>query len=171
MIQHYQQAILSDLGKISFILKKATVNDQIKILKILDNRIKSNQVQYDLGRKAVEISALSSKDLLEKYEYLTGEDLGHKPSVFEKANFKYSPLGMSLCKVFRKDEVKSVAISKIDFNYDSNHTFYRFCKVYDEFEEMPLDSKYNRMKEFNKFLISFKAVRKQKNKRDSKRSE
>ena len=42
-----------------------------------------------------------SKDLLEKYEYLTGEDLGHKPSVFEKANFKYSPLGMSLCKVFK----------------------------------------------------------------------
>ena len=140
-------------------------------LKILDDKIKANQAQYDLSREVAKISALSSKDLLEKYEYLTGEDLGHKPSVFEKANFKYSPLGMSLCKVFRKDEVKSVAISKIDFNYDSNHTFYRFCKVYDEFEEMPLDSKYNRMKEFNKFLISFKAVRKQKNKRDSKRSE
>ena len=44
-------------------------------LKILDNKIIANQTQYDLGRKAAKISALSSKGLLEKYEYLTGEDL------------------------------------------------------------------------------------------------
>ena len=45
-------------------------------LKILGNNIKANQAQYDLGREAVKISALYSKDLFEKYEYLTGEDLG-----------------------------------------------------------------------------------------------
>ena len=45
-------------------------------LKILDDKIKSNQVQYDLSREAAKISALSSKDLLEKYEYLTCEDYG-----------------------------------------------------------------------------------------------
>ena len=33
---------------------------------------------------------------MEKYEYLTGEDLGHKPSVSEKATFEYSPLDMIL---------------------------------------------------------------------------
>ena len=44
-------------------------------LKILDDKIKTNQAQYDLGREAAEISALSSRDILEKYEYLTGEDL------------------------------------------------------------------------------------------------
>ena len=49
-----------------------TVTDQ---LKIIDNRIKSNEAQYDLGREAAKISALSSKNLLDKYEYLTGEDL------------------------------------------------------------------------------------------------
>ena len=48
-----------------------TVTDQIKIL---DDKIKSNQAQYDLGREAAQTSALSSKDLLEKYEYLTGKD-------------------------------------------------------------------------------------------------
>ena len=48
-----------------------TVTDQIKIL---DDKIKSNQAQYDLVREAAQISALSSKDLLEKYEYLTGKD-------------------------------------------------------------------------------------------------
>ena len=38
-------------------------------LKILDNKIKANQAQYDLGREAAKIFALSSEDLLEKYEY------------------------------------------------------------------------------------------------------
>ena len=38
-----------------------TVNDQIKII---DDKIKSNQAQYYLGREAAKISALSSKDLL-----------------------------------------------------------------------------------------------------------
>ena len=70
-----------------------TVTDKIKIL---DSKIKSNQVQYDLGREAAKISSLSSENLLDKHEYLTGEDLGYKPNVFEKAKFEYSPLGMVL---------------------------------------------------------------------------
>ena len=68
-------------------------------LKILDDKIKANQAQYDLSREATKISALSSKDLLEKYEYLTGEDLGDKPSVFEKDKFEYSPSGMTLINI------------------------------------------------------------------------
>ena len=36
-----------------------TVTDQIKIL---DNKIKANQVQYDLSREGAKISTLSSKD-------------------------------------------------------------------------------------------------------------
>ena len=145
-----------------------TLTDQINIL---DDKIKSNQAQYDLGREAAKISALSSKDLLEKYEYLTGEDLGHRPSVLEKTKFEYSPLGMSLSKSFKKDNVKNIAKCKRDFDYGSNHEFYKFYKGYDEFEEMSLDSKYNRMKEFHKFLINVKAVRMKKQKRDSKWSE
>ena len=132
-------------------------------LKILDNKIKANQAQYDLGREAAKISALSSKDLLEKYEYLTGEDLGHRPSVLEKTKFEYSPLGMSLSKSFKKDNVKNIAKCKRDFDYGSNHEFYKFYKGYDEFEEMSLDSKYNRMKEFDKPLIGFKTVKTKKN--------
>ena len=53
-------------------------------LKILDGKVKANQVQYDLGREAAKISVLLSKDLLEKIEYLTAEDLGHTPSMLEK---------------------------------------------------------------------------------------
>ena len=52
-------------------------------LKILDDKIKANQRQYDLDRKAAKMSALSSKEL-DKYENLSGEDLGYKPGLVEK---------------------------------------------------------------------------------------
>ena len=86
--------------------------DQIKIL---NRKIKQNESQYDLDRKAAEISALSSKNL-DKYELLTGEDLDLKPSTVEKASFEYSPLGMSLNKAFKKNEFKSVIKNKSGFN-------------------------------------------------------
>ena len=135
-----------------------TVTDQIKIL---NRKIKQNEVQYDFDREAAKISALSSKNL-DKYEYLTGEDLGLKPSTVEKAKFEYSPLGMSLNKAFNKNEVKSVTKNKSDFNYDSNYAFFKFYKGYDEFKEISLDSKYNRMKEFNKLFLNFKSVKTKK---------
>ena len=61
-----------------------TVTDQ---LKIIENKIRANQEQYDLDRLAAKISALSSNDL-RKYEYLTVEDLGYKPSVLENVKFE-----------------------------------------------------------------------------------
>ena len=66
-----------------------TVRDQIKII---DNKIKVNQVQCDLDRLAVEISALSSGEL-GKYEYLTGEYLRYKPSALKQIKFDHSPIG------------------------------------------------------------------------------
>ena len=79
-----------------------TVTDQ---LKIIDDKIKANQAQYDLDRLAAKISALSSGEL-RKYEYLTGEDLGYKPSVVEQAKFEYSPLGRVFNEGLDKDEDK-----------------------------------------------------------------
>ena len=71
-----------------------TINEQIKIL---DNKIKQNQADYDLYRQNAKISALSSGKI-DKYEYLTGEDLGYKPDAVQRAKFEYSPLG----QVFNK---------------------------------------------------------------------
>ena len=51
-----------------------------------------NEAQCDLDKKAAKISVLSSNNL-DKYEYLTGEDLGLKPSTIEQTKFEYSPLG------------------------------------------------------------------------------
>ena len=86
-----------------------TVTDQIKIL---HEKIKSNQVQYDLGREAAQISELSSKDLLEKYEYLTGEYWEHKTSVFGKVKFEYSPLVMVLTNNTESKANKNKAYNK-----------------------------------------------------------
>ena len=121
----------------------------------------ANEAQYDLSREAAKISALSCKNL-DRYEYLTGEDVGYKPSAFEKVKFEYSPLGMSLDKAFKKDEAKNIAKnSKSDFSYDCEHAFYKafykFHKGFDECNDMSLDSKYNRMKEFNKLFIGLPA--------------
>ena len=84
-----------------------TINEQIKIL---DNKIRSNQAQYDLDRQNGKISALSSGKL-DKYEYFTGEDLGYKPDVVQKAKFEYSPVGQVFNKGLEKDE-KQVELSK-----------------------------------------------------------
>ena len=64
-----------------------------------------NEAQYYLDRKAAKISAFSSNNL-DKYEYLTGEDLGLKPSTIEQAKFEYSPLGKIFNKGLDKDDKK-----------------------------------------------------------------
>ena len=79
-----------------------TRTDQIKIL---NRNIMQNEAQYDLYRKAAKIPALSSNNL-DKYEYLTGEELGLKPSTVEQAKFEYSPLGKSFNKGLSKDNKK-----------------------------------------------------------------
>ena len=61
-------------------------------VKILDDKIKANNAQYDLDRMNAEISAHSSGNL-PKYEYLTKKDLRYKPDAFEQAKFEYLPLG------------------------------------------------------------------------------
>ena len=69
-----------------------TITDQIIIL---DIKIMQNETQYDLDIKAAKIYALPSNNL-DKYEYLSGEDLDLKPSTIEQAKFECSPL----CKIF-----------------------------------------------------------------------
>ena len=43
---------------------------------------------------------------LKKYEYLTGENLGYKPSVIEQAKFDYFLLGKVFNKGLDKDDQK-----------------------------------------------------------------
>ena len=66
-----------------------TIKEQIKILD------EKKRADYDLYRQNAKISALSSGKL-DKYEYLTGEDLGYRPDPIQIAKFEYSPLGQVL---------------------------------------------------------------------------
>ena len=61
--------------------------------------IRDEKLQYDINRKAAEISALSSGKI-DKYEYLTGKDIlpSNQQQIIEQAKFTYSPLG----KAFEK---------------------------------------------------------------------
>ena len=94
-----------------------TRKDQIKIL---DDKIKANNTQYDLDRMNAEISAYSSGDL-PKYEHLTKKDLRCKPYAVEKVKFEYSQIG----KVFtdglaKEDKSKKVGLFKRLKNIEDN---------------------------------------------------
>ena len=56
--------------------------------KILDDKIKANNAQYNLDRMNAEISAYSSGDL-PKYRYLTKKYLNYKPNAFEQVITNY----------------------------------------------------------------------------------
>ena len=70
-----------------------------------------NEAQYYLDRKATKIFALSSNNL-DKYDYLTGEDLGLKSNTIEQARFEYSPLGKIFNKGLDKDDEKEGLFKK-----------------------------------------------------------
>ena len=104
---------------------------------------------------------LSSKDLLEKYEYLTGEDLEHKPSVFEKVKFEYSPLGMVLTNKTKSKTNKNKAYNENKQDkyliYNSQHSFVKFKDI-GEFNELLLDSMYKKLNDFKRRFNRLKTV-------------
>ena len=145
------------------------VTDQ---LKIIDKKIKADQAQYldRLDRLAAKISAYSSCDL-RKYEYLTGEDFGYKPSVFEQAKCDYSLLGNIFTKGLDKDDQKEGLFKRLEsvkgkneellnafsaankgskaakneskYNYDNTFAFYDFYRGFKKFRRTSLGSKYD----------------------------
>ena len=97
-----------------------------------------NEAQYDLNRKAAKISALSSNNL-DKYEYLTGEDLGLKPNTIEQARFEYSPLGKIFNKGLDKDDKKEGLFKRLENIKDKNEEQLKVLK--DQLEKQPIISK------------------------------
>ena len=87
--------------------------------KILDDKIKENKAQDELDRETAKISPLSSGEL-EKYQYLTGEDLGYKPDVNQKAKFEYSPLGKVFNKGLDESDKKEGLLKKLKNIEDKN---------------------------------------------------
>ena len=71
-----------------------TINDQTR----------DEKLQYDINRETAKILALSLGKI-QKYEYLTGEDIlpSNQQQIIEQAKFTYSPLG----KAFEK-QIKTI---------------------------------------------------------------
>ena len=77
------------------------------MIRAFGNEIRNNVIsldtaiieQYDINRETAKISALSS-DKLDKYEYLTGEEIlpSNQQQIIQQAKFNYSPLGKALEK-------------------------------------------------------------------------
>ena len=83
-------------------------------VKILHDKIKANNAQYDLDRMNAEISAYSTGDLPKK-------ELGYKPDALEKLKFENSPIG----KIFtdglaKEDKSKKVGLFKRLKNIEDN---------------------------------------------------
>ena len=65
----------------------------------IEDQIKDEKLQYDVNREAAKISALSSGKL-DKYEYLTGEEIlpSNQQQIIQQAKFNYSTLGKAIEK-------------------------------------------------------------------------
>ena len=65
----------------------------------IEDQIKDEKLQYDINREAAKILALSSGKL-DKYEYLTGEEIlpSYQQQIIQQAKFNYSPLGKAIEK-------------------------------------------------------------------------
>ena len=65
----------------------------------IEHQIKDEKLQHDINREAAKISALSSGKL-DKYEYLTGEEIlpSNQQQIIQQAKFNYSPLRKAIEK-------------------------------------------------------------------------
>ena len=98
---------------------------------------------------------------MEEYEYLTGEDLGYKPDVIQRAKFEYSPLGEAFNKVFKKDgKDKKVIKHDNDLVYNSVHNFNKY-RVSSFNEISSVDSKFHTINKFYKDLLKLNDVKSQ----------
>ena len=70
----------------------------------IDDKIIDGKIQYGINRDVANITVMSSGKI-DKYEYLTGEEIlrSDQRKIYEQAKFTYSPLG----KAFEK-QIKTI---------------------------------------------------------------
>ena len=73
----------------------------------IEDQIRDEKLQYDINREVAKISALSSGKI-DKYEYLTGEEIlpYNQQQIIEQAKFTYSPLGKAFENKQRQLRIK-----------------------------------------------------------------
>ena len=131
------------------------VTDQIKIL---NRKIKQNESQYDLDRKAAKISVLSSNNLDNKYEYsplgkmfnkgLSEED--KREGILkrlENIKDKNDEL-LNIINTTNKSPKNKMNIQSKNLIDDNKHILVKYKDI-DDIEELSLDSLYKKLNKFN----------------------
>ena len=112
-----------------------------------------------------------SSNNLDKYKYLTGEDLGLKPSTIEQAKFEYSPLGKVSNKELSEDDKKKKRLFKRLENIKDMNLI-RLQEIKDQGEKQlrelknigksrtpkVIDEISKKNKEANKLVLEFKKI-------------
>ena len=98
---------------------------------------------------------------LDKYKYLTGEDLNYKPSTAEQAKLDYSALGMVLTNNAKsktnKNKVDNQSKQNKNLIYNSQHSFEKFEDI-GEFKKLSLYSMHKKLNHFHKKFTKLKNV-------------
>ena len=79
-----------------------------------------------------------SSNNLDKYEYMTGEDLGLKANIIEQAKVEYSPLGKIFNKGLNEEEKKEGLLKRLKNIEDENKVKNKDIKEVTDFVDQPL---------------------------------
>ena len=122
----------------------------------IEDQIRDKKLQYDINREAAKMSALSSdkydKFKIDKYEYLTGEEIlpSNQQQTIEQAKITYSPLGEAfeeqtktiedqgekqIKAIQNKDFNKSIEKTKFDSRLNDDLAILRQKEIYNELTE------------------------------------
>ena len=123
----------------------------------IEDQIKDEKLQYDINREAAKISALSSGKL-DKYEYLTGEEIlpSNQQQIIQQAKFNYSPLGKAIEKQRKtiedhgKKQVEAIQDNKqlVSINKDDYKDKLLLSKEREIFKDIS-NKKLNKIEEIN----------------------
>ena len=122
----------------------------------IEDQIKDEKLQYDINRETAKISALSSGKL-DKYEYLTGEEIlpSNQQQIIQKAKFNYSPLGKTIEKQIKtikdqgEEQVKAIQDKQmVNINKDDYKDKLLFSKEREIFKDS-YNKRPNRIEELN----------------------
>ena len=134
----------------------------------IEDQIRDEKLQYDIDREAAKISSALSAGKIDKYEYLTGEEIlpSNQQQITEEAKCTYSPLRKASEKQTKKikdqgeKQIKAIQDNKEqlvninDDNYKNKLLLSRkreiFKKIYnkglDKIEELSEKIDYNNLK-------------------------
>ena len=156
--------------------------------------MEQDKAPYDLNRQTAKISALSSGNA-SKCEFLTGKDVLPEKDLLEKAatikRFEYLPLGkelkaqteiakkqyQGLDKIYEFDETinkndKKTTLkkySKSELMYDANHSFYKYYRDNNKFDNLSFKSNCSFLANFFGDLDKINKLKSQKEKAEKKK--